>query len=325
MTKEDVENEVKVNDDQIQKDEEDFDAYFDQIMKEDYSEIDDINNPSKDEDDDVGDDKLETSNDSPKLKEDDDSIDEDGTKEDDSNEFITQLKNTNKSLNGRISASDKRVNELAEKNQALQEQLTELQDKLKNFPETKSDESDDEDDLDDDYFANEYPDMDVPLKKAIKKHTRQRTKNLEYKISQLENTVAGLSTNVQTQQEKDTNNEFNNLVQSQVPDINVEDIVKSGELMEWIDSQTPLMKRAYSDTAQYGTMSEVVEMLQNFQKDANKKRKNTAKQNEHNRKLNALVPPRTESAVPQDREPKNSGDGSRYDFDAGWNLPSKGV
>lgn len=323
MGTEDAHNESDASLTESAKEEEEFDAEFAGLMK---NEEPTNNKEIKSFEDDSSDDEdankvADDSDDSSHTADTDDGQNKQksDTTEDNSDDIIKQLNNTNKSLNGRVSASDKRVNELADTNKALQEQLTELQDKFKDFPETQSDEEDDTDAFN--KLTDEYPDLAVPLKEALD----HREKHLKHEIDELKQDIKKVSSNVKETQEQTNDVAFNKLLQEKVPEVNIADVVQSGELERWVDIQTPIMKKVYGEVAKYGTIEETTDLLQKFHNDR-LKRKKSVKNNDDSNKLSSLTPPITESAVPIEQENRGStSSGDKDDYNAGWDLPSRGI
>lgn len=143
---------------------------------------------------------------------------------------------------------------------------------------------------------------------AADKKIAERTKAQEERLAALEGER-------QAERERRAHAEFESALRAQVPDYDeLTGDEGMAELESFIAAQSPVLRRAYQQTADSGTVEEVADMLGHFRTFKSEK----TQQRNVERKADAAVavPSRGRSAIPKDKNAKSSKD----DFDSGWEL-----
>lgn len=259
------------------KDEEEFDAAFEDALAEDDPDADKEGDADKDKDGDADadaddDDSKKDSADDDDQKADDIFVAPDKDKDQDSdgdadadqpktpeeliaeNEKLTQKM---KSWEGRITAANKRADDAERK---LQEQADSTQDKenAKKKADELPDGEDDDQVLKD--FIEEFPSLEKPIKAMAMKIAKQvvdtKLKDFEPKLEKIDQ--------IEQRTEAQVVKEHWDTIKTAHPDY--EEIRDSGKLNEWVELQPSFVKQGLERVMKEGNAEEVVELFDAYKR-----------------------------------------------------------
>lgn len=222
-----------------------------------------------------------------------------------------------KSWEGRISAANKRAEDEAAARAALEKKLQERDSTQAKSGEALPGGEEDDQVLKD--FVEEFPSLEKPIKalarRIASKIVDDKIKDIEPKITQVAKKIEPIEQSIK-QSNDDAHFETIGKAHS-----DWKDIVKSGKLTEWIETQPKIMQQSLDRVVKEGSTEEVIEMFDLYKKSNTTKETSTpSRAKPSTKKAQDLLAVDSSASG----NPKGKGRTDKDDFDAGWDDAIRG-
>lgn len=227
---------------------------------------------------------------------------------------LDKLEQTTKSWEGRLSASDRRNNELTKERDDLARKVAEYEQKLQGGGATVADV-----DAELEKLKKEYPDFTGPMwavvERALKRTRADVDKTIDTKVQEAVKPI-------QEARQREAVDRHLSLIAEKHPDFR--EIAASEDLKKWVDSKPAYLRPGLQSVLKAGTADQVIALLTDYKAevtakaDADKKAKEDAAKAKLDKKVSAAsaVKPRP-GGVPA------TGTVDENDFDGAWDEANK--